>query len=154
MAIKTQGTNVYVIDPYDNSVITVACATSLSGISASRDQIETTCLEATSRSYEAGMLSPGAASIGINYDPSNASHVRLHEIYADGTSTSFAVGWSDGTAAPTVNSAGDWVIPTSRSWITFDGYISEFPFEFGLSAVVTSTLSIQISGFPVVTAKV
>lgn len=154
MAIKTQGTNLYVIDPYDNSVIVASCVTTLSGISASRDQIETTCLEATARTYESGMLSPGAASVGINYDPSNATHVRLHEIYSDGTNTSFAVGWSDGTAAPTVDSNGDWVLPTSRTWISFDGYIADFPFDFSQNAVVTSTLSLQISGVPVVTAKV
>lgn len=154
MALKTQGTNLYAIDPSDDSLIVVGCVTSISGITASRDQIETTCLESQSRTYESGMLTPGAASFGLNFDPSDATHIRLHELYVEGTTIDFAVGLADGTAPPTINSAGQFVLPTSRSWITFDGYISELPFEFALSAVVTSTIGVQISGFPVLTPKV
>ena len=152
MAKKTQGTNLYLIDPADDSVIIVGCVTSISGITASRDQIETTCLEDQARSYEAGMLTPGAASFGINVDPADASHVRLHELYTSGENLKWALGWSDGVAPPTVL-AGDWVLPTTRSWISFEGYISDYPFEFALSAVVASTIAVQVSGQPVFTPK-
>lgn len=153
MAKKTQGTNLYLIDTDGTTLITVGCVTSISGITASRDQIETTCLEAQARSYEAGMLTPGAANFGINVDPADASHVRLHELYAEGASLKWALGWSDGTAAPTI-SGGDFVLPTTRSWITFEAYISDYPFEFALSAVVASTIAVQVSGFPALTPKV
>ena len=152
MAKKTQGTNLYLIDPADDSVIIVGCVTSISGITASRDQIETTCLEDQARSYEAGMLTPGAASFGINVGPADASHVRLHELYTSGENLKWALGWSDGVAPPTVL-AGDWVLPTTRSWISFEGYISDYPFEFALSAVVASTIAVQVSGQPVFTPK-
>jgi len=152
MALKTQGTNLYAIDPADDSVIVVGCVTTITGISAARDQIETTCLEAQARSYEAGMLTPGAANFGINVDPSDPSHVRLHELYVSGDTLKWTVGLADGTAAPTVT-AGEFVLPTTRSWISFEGYISDFPFDFALSAVVASTVALQVSGFPVLTPK-
>lgn len=154
MAKKTQGTQLYVIDPYDDSLLTVGCVTTISGITASRDQIETTCLESTARTYVAGMATPGAATFGINFDPSDASHIRLHELYVTGDVLDWAIGWSDGTAAPTINSSGAFVLPTSRSWIAFDGFIQDLPFDFSLNAVVSSSVSVQVSGFPTLTAKV
>ena len=154
MAIKTQGTNLYAIDPTDDSLVVVACVTSISGVTAARDQVETTCLEAQARSYESGMVTPGAVSLGLNFDPASTSHGFLHDLYVAGTTTKFAIGWSDGTVAPTVDSAGDFVLPTSRTWLTFDGYISDMPFDFQLSSVVQSTVSIQMSGFPALTTKV
>lgn len=154
MAIKTQGTNLYAIDPTDDSLVVVACVTSISGVTAARDQVETTCLEAQARSYESGMVTPGAASLGLNFDPSSTSHGFLHDLYVAGTTTTFAIGWSDGTTAPTVDSSGAFDLPTSRTWLTFDGYISDMPFDFQLSSVVQSTVSIQMSGFPTLTTKV
>lgn len=153
MAIKTQGTNLYAIDPTDDSLVTVACVTSISGVTAARDQIEVTCLEANARSYESGMVTPGAVSLGLNFDPTKTSHEFLHDLYVAGTTTKFAIGWSDGTAAPTVDSAGDFVTPTTRTWLVFDAYVSDMPFDFQLSSVVQSTVAMQMSGFPTLTTK-
>lgn len=153
MAVKTQGTQLYVIDPYDDSVITVGCVTSITGITAARDQIETTCLDSAARTYVAGMATPGTATFSINFDPSDESHVRLHELYVAGDDLQLALGWSDGTAAPTVDSVGDFVLPTTRTWITFGGFIADLPFDFSLNAVVSSSVSVQVSGFPTVTGK-
>jgi hypothetical protein len=153
MAKKTQGTNLFLIDTDGTTLITVGCVTSISGITASRDQIETTCLEAQARSYEAGMLTPGAASFGINVDPADASHVRLHELYKEGVNLKWALGWSDDNVPPTIL-AGDFVLPTTRSWLTFEGYISDYPFDFALSAVVASTIAVQVSGYPELTPAV
>lgn len=153
MAIKTQGTHLFFIDPVAQAVMAVGCVTSISGITAARDQIETTCLESDARTYEAGMATPGAATFGINFDPKDPSHLRLHQLYVAGTSLKFAVGWSDGTSVPTIDTGGDFDLPPDRSWIGMGGYVSDLPFEFALSAVVTSTVSIQISDFPVVVPK-
>lgn len=156
MSKKTQGTRLYAVDPTGNTLITVGCVTSLSGLSASRDQIETTCLEADAKTYEAGMMSPGAASFGLNFDPEDVTHARLHEIYSTDKSPvmNWAVGFSDGTAAPTIDSSGDFVLPGTRSWITFSGYIADIPFDFALSSVVKSTVAVQVSGAPVLVPKV
>lgn len=153
MALKTQGTELFVVDPDDLSVIKVGCVTTINGITASRDQIETTCLDSAARTYEAGMATPGAMTFGINFDPSDASHTRLHELYVAGETLEWAVGLSDGTADMTTASTDGFTVPTSRSFILFDGFITDLPFDFSLNAVVSSTVSVQVSGFPTLSVK-
>lgn len=152
MAKKTQGTELWFIDPADDSLVKVGCVTSITGLTAARDQIETTCLEDQARSYEAGLATPGQAQFGINFDPSDESHVRLHELYVSGETLNFALGWSDGTEAPT-NDTSEFVLPTTRSWIEFGGFIADLPFDFSQNSVVASTVSVQVSGFPTLTPK-
>lgn len=158
MAIKTQGTRLFTIDPDSGQILVVGCITSVDGIDTSVDQIETTCLDADARTYVGGMPTPGNATFGINFDPADDSHVRLHELKVAGATLHWAIGFSDDDAAPTVgmDSAGDDVfeLPTTRSWIQFDGYMSSYPFTFALNAVVQSTVGIQISGEPSLLPKV
>lgn len=153
MASKTQGVMLYTVDPYDDSILTVGCVISIDGIDTTLDQIETTCLSSPARTYVAGLATPGTATFGINFDPADASHTRLHELKVAGTTLPWAVGFSDGTAPPTVDTDGDFILPTTRSWIDFDGFMNSYPFSFALNTVVTSTVGIQISGEPVVTPK-
>lgn len=154
MAKKVAGTNLYAIDPVDGSVIVVGCPTSIDGIDTSVEQIETTCISNTTRTYEAGLATPGTASFGINTDPSDPSHVRLHQLKTAGTMLQWAVGWSEAPDTPPTteqDSAGEWVFVTNpaRSWILFEGFMNSFPFSFALNAVVQSTVGIQVSGEPV-----
>lgn len=153
MAIKTQGTELYVIDPDDESLITVGCITSIDGITTTNEQIETTCLEGSARTYIAGLATPGTATFGINVDTGDASHVRLHQLKVAGASLVWAVGWSDGSAAPTVDSGGTFDLATTRSWIRFNGFMTDYPFNFAQNSVVQSTVGIQISGEPELKAK-
>ena len=150
MAKLAQGTMIYFIDATgsDTEVVRVECATTFTPGGAPADQIETTCLEDFDRSYEPGLRTPGQATIGINADPANVSHLLMHQLSETNPSPTlkWAVGWSDGTAAPTVGPDDDWVLPSTRTWFTFEGYISDFPFDFALNTVVTSTVTIQRSG--------
>lgn len=149
MAVLSQGTNVYFLDPTDDSIVTVDCATSFSPGGNPAEQIETTCLEETSRSYLPGLRTPGQASLEINADPENDSHVRMHELAETDPPPvlRWAVGWSDGTDEPTFDAEeGDFDLPETRTWFVFEGYISDFPFDFTQNAVVTSSVSIQRSG--------
>lgn len=145
MAQLTQGTELWFNHPTDGSV-KVGCVTALSGITAPRDQIETTCLDGTSRTYEPGMLNPGTATFTINFDNADDSHALLQALSTAGTKVDWAVGWSDGTAAATVDGSGDFVLTDERSWLLFNAYVSELPYDFALNAVVTSNISLQISG--------
>lgn len=154
MALKTQGTDLYAIDPATGDLIEVGCVTSIDGIDTTVEQVETTCLNDLARSYIAGLATPGAATFGINTDTSDESHVRLHQLKIAGTTLQWAVGWSDGTAAPTVDTGDDFVLPTSRSWITFEGFMNSYPFSFQQNSVVQSTVGIQVSGEPVLVPKV
>lgn len=147
MAMKTQGTDLYVIDPENNTVINVGCVTSIDGIDSTIEQIETTCLQDLARTYEAGLATPGAATFEIRTDPRVAAHLRLHQLKQAGTMLLWAVGWSDAPGvAPTADSSGDFELPDDRSWLVFSGYMSSFPFSFAQNAHVTSSVGIQISG--------
>lgn len=153
MAKKTQGTDLYVVDPDDFSLITVGCVTSIDGIDTSVEQVETTCLGDSARSYIAGLATPGTASFGLNTDLEEESHARLHALKIAGTTLNWAVGWSESSTPPTVDTDGEFVLGTDRSWITFSGFMNSFPFSFQQNSVVQSTIGIQVSGEPVAVAK-
>ncbi|HEL8044814.1 TPA: phage tail protein, partial [Escherichia coli] len=66
------------------------------------------------------------------------------------TLLTFAVGWSDGTEAPVASSGSDAVegllLPATRTWYVFRGYVSDFPFDFQSNSVVQTSATIQRSG--------
>jgi hypothetical protein len=69
----------------------------------------------------------------------------------DQTPLTFAVGWSDGTSVPTAAAGAEdavdgLVLPSDRTWFIFQGYVSDFPFDFQGNAVVTTSATIQRSG--------
>lgn len=149
MAKLAQGTQIYFIDPEDSSIVEVYCATTFSPGGNPADQLETTCLADASRSYLPGLRTPGQATMTINADPEAASHVRLYELAEENPQPTlqFAIGWSDGTDDPSgVDSDGDFELPDTRTWFLFEGYVSDFPFDFAQNTVVTSQVTIQRSG--------
>lgn len=152
MAIKTQGTMLYTIDPDTGAVIEVGCVTAINGIDTTLEQIETTCLSSPARTYIAGLATPGAATFTINADPQDDSHIRLHQLKVGGVTLPWAVGWADGDNPPTsaLNTDGtyDFVTTTERTWLLFEGFMNAFPFDFAQNSVVTSNIGIQVSGEP------
>ncbi|MBF8720187.1 phage tail tube protein [Pseudomonas guariconensis] len=233
MAVLAQGTQIYALVPHVGSpsqfeVMEIECATAFNPGGNPADQVEVTCLSDRVRKYLRGLRTPGQASLTLNADPRNASHVRLHQLSEDDTieSIRWVVGWSDGVdIAPTVGVAGtlaaieltsggsgyttpptvtfsggggtgaaataiiqggavvgftitnegsgytsaptitladgdgtgatalavlgdpeDFVLPPTRTWFLFDGYVADFPFDFAANAAVTSAVSIQRSG--------
>jgi hypothetical protein len=155
MAILAQGTQIYALVPTvaDSAVlevIEIECATTFSPGGNPADQIEVTCLSDAVRKYLRGLRTPGQASMSINADPRNDSHVRLYELSEDDSieNVMWAVGWSDGKdIPPTLNVAGDdFELPTTRTWFIFEGYVSDFPFDFAANTVVTTAATIQRSG--------
>jgi hypothetical protein len=153
MSLDSQGTKMYFIDPDSFALTVVGCPISIGGFSAPRDEREVTCLEDLARSYEAGMITPGALTPTLNFDPSDASHARLYELYDSGQSVDWAIGFSDGTSDPTVDSNNEFDFPTTRSFLEIGGYVSDFPFEFALGASVASAMSIKMSGKPILVEK-
>lgn len=146
MAVKTQGTYLYLINPSDESLVTVGCPTTASISAATTDQIETTCLTDSTRTYLAGLQSPGTLSFTINVDPDETSHGVLQDLQAAGTTALWAIGFSDGTAAPTVDTGGTFDLGTTRSWRRFSGFITEYSEDFSGNSVITANVSVQISG--------
>jgi len=162
VAILSQGSQVYALvptaaNPETFEVLTIACATAFTPGGNPADQIETTCLEETSRSYMPGLRTPASATLTVNFDPAEPSHVRLFELSQQDPSPTlkWALGWSDGTAAPTVDAVDgdDFDLPGTRTWFTFEGYLSDVPFDFAQNTVVTSAITIQRSGAGVLIPK-
>lgn len=140
MTIKTQGTDLYAIDPLTKALLVVGCFTSLDGIDTSIAQIETTCMNSSAREYEAGLAEPGSASFGLNIDPQSPAHVRLHRLKTAGTKLLWAIGWSDGRI---VNAQGDLegIPPT----VTQEGSLSSITLTSGGTGY-TSAPSVALTG--------
>lgn len=150
MAVKTQGTQLFIIDPNATGgpeVLTILCATSLSGLGAPREQIEVTCLESDAREYVGGLATPGNLTVTINFDPNNESHYRIYELWKSNTDFKAAIGFGPETSVPSLDTAGeDFDFPTDRTFISFEAYVSDLPIEIALNAVVTAAVPLQLSG--------
>lgn len=153
MAMLTKGTRLYVIDPRDDSLVTLECPKSITGLGLTTPQISTTCLESEAEEFQPGMPSPDAATIGLDFDTAKASHMLIEELNELQLTAKWAIGFSDGVAPPTVDTDGDFILPTTRSWITFEGYVADLPMDFALNAVVQSNFTVQQSGRRVVVPK-
>ncbi|WP_394243896.1 phage tail tube protein [Halopseudomonas laoshanensis] len=146
MSQKTQGTQLYTIDPDDQSVLKVAATTSIDGIDAAVSELDDTTLEDMARKFKAGLAEPGTATFGINVDTATAAHVRLYELKKQGVTLKWALGWSDGLDIPPTVEAGEFVLPPTRSWLDFQGHLSAYPFSFAQNAFVSSSIGIRLSG--------
>ena len=144
MSIKTQGTNLYFID--SSTVVTVQCPTGITGLGGTRDQIETTCLNATDdKSYVSGLGNPGQVSVPFVFDPSASSHQTLLDLHDSGAVTEWAIGLSDGTAAPTIVS-GAFAFASTRTYASFDAFVADINIDIATNEVVRGTLTLQRSG--------
>jgi hypothetical protein len=164
MAMKTQGSELYVIDPEDGTVINIGCVTSIDGIDSVLPQIPTTCMSSLEAESVGGLPEPGQATFTINFDVGDPTHVRLRELKLLGENLQWALGFRDGWNATTgvgvaptsiQDSAGDWsfVLPTTRTWLAFEGYMASFPLSGPLSGVWTANVGVQISGAQDLTVK-
>lgn len=155
MSMKTQGTEIFMIDPDSKEVVKVGGIVGFNPGGAPADQIDTTTLADHDKTSMKGLRTPGQAGGSVQADPRKAEHVRLYELSQDDSDTNckWALGWSDGTVAPTATPEGDWTLPTTRTWFTFEGYVADFPFDFQGNAAVATQLAIQRSGKGVWTPK-
>lgn len=159
MALLSQGTQLFAIDPETNELLDIGCVTSINNPSATAESIDTTCLNSTTRTYLNGLPTPSVTTFGLQADPSNAAHVRLFNLVG-GENLKWVIGWSDGpvdadgeqTAKPTVES-GEFNLPKTRSWLEFEGGVTNFPIDWQINLLVASTVSVQVSGKQKLTSK-
>jgi hypothetical protein len=144
MSIKTQGTNLFFID--NAAVVTMQCPTGITGLGGSRDQIETTCLNATDdKSYVSGLGNPGQVSVPFVFDPQASSHQALLDLHDTGEVTQWAIGFSDGTATPTLVS-GQFNFASTRTYAEFDAFVADVSIDVATNEVVRGTMTLQRSG--------
>lgn len=144
MAIKTQGTNLYFIN--SASVKTLTCPTGITGLGGARDQIETTCLENTDdKTYLSGLGNPGQVSVPFVFDPSAADQKLLYTLHDTGEIVKWMIGFSDGTATPTIVS-GELTMASTRSAAAFDAFVADVNIDVATNEIVRGTLTLQRSG--------
>jgi hypothetical protein len=144
MAIKTQGTQLYYLSAPD-TVTRVGKLTGVTGTGGANDQIDITDLDSVEKEYLAGLPNPGAASVPINFDPSNEDHQALYALWQSGVTVTWIIGLSDGTAPPTA-AAGVITYPATRTYFDFQGYIADFPIDAAVNSKVETTMTVQRSG--------
>lgn len=149
--VKTQGTEIYLINPLatETELIKLACPTGSSGVvGGPADQIEDTCLDnRTAKTYKRGLGNPGQASIPFNFVPRDPSHqLILTDLKTDGRVLDWLELFSESTDAPTLDTDGAFVKPTTRTSVHFQGYISDVAIDVATNEIVRGTLTIQRSG--------
>jgi hypothetical protein len=149
--LKTQGTELFVIDPIsatDPAILKFACPTGITGLGGAADQLEDTCLDAlTDKTFVRGLGTPGQVNVPFNFIPSNSSHQTvIADMKDDGRVFDWLIGFSDDATAPTLDSDDKFVSPTARTTAHFLGYIADVTIDIATNEIVRGTLLIQRSG--------
>ncbi len=151
--IKTQGSELYLINPLttETELLKFACPTGIQGVvGGAADQIEDTCLDAlTDKTYVRGLGNPGQAAVAFNFIPRNPSHqMVLTDLINDGRVLKWLNLFSESATPPTLDTDGAFVVPTDRTSVAFDAYISDVSIEEATNEIVRGTLTLQRSGTP------
>jgi hypothetical protein len=149
--VKTQGTELFFVDASVSTsapdLVKMACPTGVQGLGGAKDQIETTCLDATvDKEFAGGLGNPGTVSVPFNLIPRDFSHQTLFALKESGADLNWIACLSDGTEDPTLDSDGIIVAPTLRSSFRFVGYIADVNIDIATNEIVRGTLTIQRSG--------
>lgn len=82
MAIRTQGTQLYVLLPTKDGaeVMEIECISNFSGGGNPADQLEDTCLKSNVKKFLKGQRTPGQATFDVSADPKKDCHHKLYEL--------------------------------------------------------------------------
>jgi hypothetical protein len=148
--LKTQGTELYFIDTLSSTVaaiVKLGCPTGITGLGGAVDQIEVTCLDTTDdKEYRSGLGNPGQVSVPFNFIPTDLSHQTLFDLKNASTITQWMIGFSDGTADPTLSMADAFVAPANRTCAEFTAYVADVNIDIATNEIVRGTLTLQRSG--------
>lgn len=148
--VKTQGTELFFKDTVtssDPALVKLVCPTGVTGLGGPRDQIETTCLDATEdKEFVGGLGTPGQVTVPFNLIPREYSHQNLFELKRDGSVLSWICCLSESTTDPTLDSDDDIVPPAMRSSFQFQAYVADVNIDIATNEIVRGTLTLQRSG--------
>jgi len=149
--VKTQGTELFFIDTSNTDYVMtkLSCPTGITGLGGAADQIESTCLDATTdREYVRGLGNPGQVSVPFNLlttGAETASHQLLFTLKDLGTSLPWLACLSESTTDPT-NTADVFNVPIDRTSFAFTAYIADVNIDISTNEIVRGTLTLQRSG--------
>jgi hypothetical protein len=142
--IKSQKTHLHWATG-DITNMKVTCATGISGLGGARDQIDTTCLDDSERTFEGGLGNPGQVTVGFNVHKADASHEALLALKASGEKVSWGIYSSDAATAPTT--VGGVMQPVAdRVSAIFEGYVSDINIDIAGNDIWKGSITIQRSG--------
>lgn len=148
--LKTQGTHLFMAYTGGSAaeVLKFNCPTGITGLGGARSQIPSTCLDETEdEKFVAGLGTPGAVSVPFNFKPSQESHqVVLTTLKETGAEQRWLIGFSDGTAAPTLDSGDDLDPPAQRTSALFTAYVADVTIDVASNEIVRGTMTLQRSG--------
>jgi len=147
----TQGIDLFVLNTLvtpNPAILKMACPTGISSLGAgTRSQINVTSLDTVGdEEFITGLGTPGQISVPFHLKPAEAMHQGiLTTLKESGQVFEWVVGFSDGTAAPTVNNK-KLVLPTARTTAKFRAYIAEVTIDVATNDRVNGTMTLQRSG--------
>lgn len=148
--VKTQGTQLYLIDRFTSSepaIVRFACPTGITGLGGPKDQIDTTCLEVTDDATSvSGLGRPGQMTVPFNLIPAAFSHQSLFDLKESGEVLSWIACLSESKTAPTLDSNDEFEPPNDRTSFQFNAYIADVNIDIAGNEIVRGTLTLQRSG--------
>ncbi len=123
MAIKAQGTQLYILDDTDtgNEVTEFPCLTTIGSSSPTRAKIDTTCLTSEGKEYVLGLVDFSSFPVGFIYDPQDAAYAKVRALEG-GDPVRVVMGLSESQDPPTF-AGGTFTLPTTRTWVDFNSLI-------------------------------
>lgn len=145
MSLKTQGTELYILDSTNSGseVQKIANVTGGSGVGGEAGTIDTTNLSSTAMEFVAGLKDNGTVSFDVNWDPSEASHVDLDALVG-GDNVRLLIAGSESTTQPSYSSS--YTLPTDRTTIDFTGAVLSFQKDFSTDDIWRGSVSVRVSG--------
>lgn len=108
-----------------------------SGPSTTADEIETTVLDDTYKTYARGQIDPGEITFQIAYDPADTNSQTLVELYSSCTVATWQVSLS------AVCSSGGAAVTES-----FSGWVKAFSITASKNNLITADITVRITGDP------
>ena len=130
--LVTQGTDFRISDD-DVTYVSFGCVESWDLSTAGRNEIDTTCLLDTSKTFKFGLKDNGTVTCEMFYAPDGAGQVLLEASYASSTPYYFEIEYSD--------NAG-----TTGTIKSFQGYVTNYSQNGAKDDVVKQSVSIKLSG--------
>lgn len=156
--LKTQGTALYLLDTYNSpdAVLKIANVSTIDSLGGAASDIDVTNLDSTAREYLVGLKDNGTASFGLNLNPQDNSHQTILAI-SGGARYAWAIGCSDGTDPPTINSvtpgSESFTLPATRTWFTFSASVQEATVGLQTDDAIRIQGGLRVSGAITMTPK-
>lgn len=108
--------------------VVIGNVTDFTGPEGSATVIDVTDLDSTAKEKILGIRDEGQFTFGVNYDPSETSHIAVATARASGAVQAFEIDLG------------------STNPMTFDGFVLGFSIEGGVDAAMTGSVSVEITG--------